>query len=608
MGKDTLTVRKRFPNEASAVHRPTGFLICAVLTFLVFQESRSLAANDLPRITSITFKGNEFIGEGELVSWMHSKIGGTYDEESIRQDVERILAGYGSEGYFFASVDSLERHLRVDGTSVDIVITLQEAEPCILLSIAIEGKLSIDEKELLSSMSLRPGDRFVPRILESDLQRILHQFERHGFPFAKISIQDIGLQRDSSDVTASPILFVDEGQLAQITELQITGNESTKDYVIAREARLSKDEIFRSDLPEKIKRRLERIQLFSSVSLPELYLREDGSAGLSVRVIEGNQNHFDGVVGYVPSSNADEGGTVTGLFDIQFRNLLGTGRRLATRWYREDRHSQEIELRYLEPWVATYPINIRAEFFQRKQDTTYVRRRYEIGGELMISEQFTVGVTFSQASVFPSERQIAIYIPESRTTSYGLSALFDSRDEVVTPAAGILYRADVSSGTKTIKKSLPTSEPGTSNTRRLALDLDHYISPFERQTVAFSLHLRDFRSGSAEASDLFRLGGATTLRGYREAQFLASRLVWLNLEYRVLVGLRSFVYAFVDAAHLELVDRPEAGLVGAAENKLGYGVGIRLDTALGLVGVSLAVGEGDTFSTAKLHFRLVNEF
>ena len=33
-----------------------------------------------------------------------------------------------------------------------------------------------------------------------------------------------------------------------------------------------------------------------------------------------------------------------------------------------------------------------------------------------------------------------------------------------------------------------------------------------------------------------------------------------------------------------------------------------MDSALGLIGVSIALGEGDTFSTAKIHIRLINEF
>jgi hypothetical protein len=40
----------------------------------------------------------------------------------------------------------------------------------------------------------------------------------------------------------------------------------------------------------------------------------------------------------------------------------------------------------------------------------------------------------------------------------------------------------------------------------------------------------------------------------------------------------------------------------------GYGAGLLVETVLGIVDVSVAAGKGDTFSTAKLHLRLVNEF
>ena len=109
-------------------------------------------------------------------------------------------------------------------------------------------------------------------------------------------------------------------------------------------------------------------------------------------------------------------------------------------------------------------------------------------------------------------------------------------------------------------------------------------------------------------SDLFRLGGATTLRGYQEGQFLGSRLLWTNLEYRFLVTPLSFFYTFLDFGYI--VQPAFASMEGKAseQSKVGYGIGVRMDSALGLIGVSIALGEGDTFSTAKIHIRLINEF
>jgi outer membrane translocation and assembly module TamA len=86
------------------------------------------------------------------------------------------------------------------------------------------------------------------------------------------------------------------------------------------------------------------------------------------------------------------------------------------------------------------------------------------------------------------------------------------------------------------------------------------------------------------------------------------RLLWTNLEYRFLIAPRSFFYGFIDFGYI--VQPAFAAMDGKAseQSKVGYGIGVRMDSALGLIGVSIALGEGDTFSTAKIHIRLINEF
>jgi outer membrane protein insertion porin family len=122
-----------------------------------------------------------------------------------------------------------------------------------------------------------------------------------------------------------------------------------------------------------------------------------------------------------------------------------------------------------------------------------------------------------------------------------------------------------------------------------------------------SLNLRDVRVADIEYSDLLRIGGAATLRGYFEGQLVGSRALWGTVEYRVLLGGRSFAYAFVDGARIETP--ASASVVRfASATKFGYGAGARLETPVGLVGVSIALGVGDSFENAKLHVRIANEF
>ena len=42
--------------------------------------------------------------------------------------------------------------------------------------------------------------------------------------------------------------------------------------------------------------------------------------------------------------------------------------------------------------------------------------------------------------------------------------------------------------------------------------------------------------------------------------------------------------------------------------KIGYGLGMNFETALGVLSVSFALAKGDSFSDGKIHFGIINEF
>jgi hemolysin activation/secretion protein len=94
------------------------------------------------------------------------------------------------------------------------------------------------------------------------------------------------------------------------------------------------------------------------------------------------------------------------------------------------------------------------------------------------------------------------------------------------------------------------------------------------------------------------------LRGYRENQFRGDIAAWMNLEYRFLLGRNTRVFLFNDWGAYHFKDSQSE----IEEILPGYGIGIRLDTALGIMAVDFGLGKGDDFSQAKIHFGIVNRF
>ena len=94
------------------------------------------------------------------------------------------------------------------------------------------------------------------------------------------------------------------------------------------------------------------------------------------------------------------------------------------------------------------------------------------------------------------------------------------------------------------------------------------------------------RSNEFDVSDLFRFGGATSLRGYDEEQFPVSFATRLLLEYRYQLDRASYGFVFFDLGYIE---RSETiNLEPLRGFKPGYGVGFQVGTDLGLINLSLA--------------------
>lgn len=577
-------------------------LICSLPVTSTFSVSQ-------PVINSITLRGNTAFAEREIEAWMSSRPGLPLSEVIFQADMIDVVNRYRTAGYYSARIDSVRRVPVGETGALDLVVYLREGRQTVVDSIIINGESSLSDEDILSTFQTRRGLPLNENVLENDITELLKRFETAGFPFARSGVEQIEMVGGEDESRLIVSLFVDSGNILTIDEFRIEGNSTTDPAVIVRETRFAPGEAFDPRKVDAIRPRLRRLNIFSSVSDPELYIRSN-KGGLLIKVQEGNTNTFDGIIGYVPSGSTGESGFVTGLASVIMRNLFGTGRKLNLRWHREDRFSQELGFRYTEPWLLGYPVNLGGGFFQRKQDSTYVRRVFDLKTDLMLSDELSVAALFSSESVIPSD-SLSGRVLRSSLVSGGVELQYDSRDDLYSPTGGARYRTDYQYGRKNISR-IPVSlqsriRPGVS-IQRFTLDLEFFLEVFRRQVVALGVHGREVRGGQLEEGEMFRFGGMKSLRGYRENQFLGSRIAWSNLEYRFLLTQRSFLYGFFDAGYYLHPGSELRGMLQFEEVKFGYGLGIQLESGLGLMAISFALGEGDTFTTGKVHFGLINEF
>jgi outer membrane protein insertion porin family len=565
-------------------------------------------------LESFEITGSSNFSKSNYLEWSGIRSGLSVFPGFVDSIKSRIANQLSLRGYFDFKFNEAALIYSPDSQKINLKLEIIEGQPALVNEIFIAGTDSTDSSRISNLFYFNKGQAFSKYRLEENISEALTYYENSGYPFTKIIITSVYFQKDSVNDGSFADIYLDiqKGNRSTIDKVEIKGNTSTKDYVIIRELRIESGELYSHKDVVELPKRLNRLRFFEPVAVPQFYFNSNNEGILLIEVKEKQTNNFDGIIGYIPPRNENEKGYLTGLVNISLRNLFGTGRATAIRWQQFNRNTQELELKYLEPWLFGFPFNINLGLFQRKQDTTYVHRKFEGAVEYLATEDISASFFIGTEEVIPTENETPRFtVYNSNILTTGAALKIDTRDDPYAPTEGLLVINSYSFSRKKINGPVQFITPNLEtriNLQRFAVDFSGFYELFTRQVAALGVHGRELRGSFFENSDLFRLGGTNSLRGYREDQFLGSRILWTNLEYRLLLTRRTYAFLFFDTGYYLREADIERNIIKNEGFLYGYGLGLNLETGLGVLGVSFALGKGDSFSDGKIHFGLVNEF
>ncbi|MBK7104239.1 MAG: BamA/TamA family outer membrane protein [Ignavibacteriae bacterium] len=452
--------------------------------------------------------------------------------------------------------------------------------------------------------------QFNPEYLEFEINNVLNFYENNGYPFAEVKIQSVIISSDSNKNKFADIyISIQKGELQKISKVEIEGNIKTNNNVIINELRIASDEKYSQEKIDRIPILLNKLNFFESVETPKYFVDNENNGVLKISIKEKNTNSFDGIIGYVPAQTEIGKGYLTGFVNIILRNLFGTGRGTAIKWQQESSTTQELSLKYLEPWIFNYPFNLNLEFFQRKQDSSYVKRLFGGSLEFLATENISAALILESEFVIPTLTQTTINnIPNSSSLNSGLKVKIDYRDDIFSPTKGLVFGSTYKYRQKKINSLANSELNGNINYHNYELEFGGYYSFFKSQVLSLEIDAKEIIGDYFDASDYFQFGGTNSLRGYRENSFIGNRVIWSNLEYRFLLSQRSFLFAFWDSGYFLQTNNLENSAIRQERFANGYGFGLSLETGLGIMKVSYAIAEGTSLLNGFIHFGLVNDF
>ncbi|HTH32604.1 MAG TPA: BamA/TamA family outer membrane protein, partial [Lacibacter sp.] len=145
-------------------------------------------------------------------------------------------------------------------------------------------------------------------------------------------------------------------------------------------------------------------------------------------------------------------------------------------------------------------------------------------------------------------------------------------------------------------------------TFRIKGNVAHYLKAGKNAAFKTAINAGFIQSPRIFRNELYQLGGFRLLRGFDEESIFASAYAVLTLEYRILIGLNSYIYAFADGGLV----RNSSQFANTSNTLIGSGLGMAFETKAGIFNIAFAAGKRDdsplNLRQSKIHFGYVNFF
>ena len=222
-------------------------------------------------IQKISFIGNKNISSSYLKSFLSHKEknifsllsdSGMYKEENLSKDAQVIKFLYMEQGYMDVYIDEPQVALSPAQDGLYITFSIREGSKFKVGNIDFSGDIIFPKLDLQRVLSLKQGDVFVYSAFQKDLIALQNKYGDEGYAFANM------IPRFASVDDEIHILFqVEKGKLTSINQINIVGNNYTRDKVIRREIKIYEGEFYKSSLISKSQQSIQHLGYFDNVSV-----------------------------------------------------------------------------------------------------------------------------------------------------------------------------------------------------------------------------------------------------------------------------------------------------------------------------------------------------
>jgi outer membrane protein insertion porin family len=437
---------------------------------------------------------------------------GVLKREEMNTDVERIKEVLLNKGYLNVRVGLPTADLSEDKKWFVVTYPVMEGEPFTIGEIGFRGNTVFEDPELRQGLKMKEGEIFQRQKLRDEVTRLNDLYGGRGYSFADVSPNVIP---NTAERTASIILTIKEGEMMRIRQINIHGNEKTKDNVIRREIRVDEQDVIDTPALKRSFQRLNNLNFFETVEILPAQVGVD-KVDLNVRVKEKPTGQFSVGGGF---STLDQ---VVAIADITEGNLGGNGWMGRIRGQLGARRQIGL-VTFRNPYVNDSLTSLQLDVYRTA--TNYITYFETKTGASMTLGRYLSEYTSGSVSLFAEElnfKNPAVGICPDRfplvcsqlgnqsTTGFRTTLARDTRDYFMDPRNGWRAAVGFDLGTPYLG--------GSNNFYKYHLDVIKYVPlPFD---MRFAIRARygaavGIQGEPIPLTERYFVGGINTIRGFK---------------------------------------------------------------------------------------------
>ncbi|NOQ26380.1 MAG: hypothetical protein GQ564_13555 [Bacteroidales bacterium] len=531
------------------------------------------------------------------------------DSTEIQQKLKLLLNDLQENGYLSVSIDSV----RFDSINVFTDIYIGEQYYWSRLD------FSNLESGLLDELNLEENNNNTVNLNElyNVKSEILSYYENSGYPFVKVKLS--AFEIDSSLLNAT--LEVEKGDFYKIDSIIIKGDPRISSNYIKRILQIGNNTAFNQEKINAISKKISDLKFLKEIKPAEIEFREKG-VDLYLYLKDKKANMFNGIIGFLPKSEETGELLITGELNLNLLNSFGGGEEISLNWEKMESSTQKLDLGFMYPYLFRTNLGLDTDFELYKKDSSFLSLNAGLGLRLFLTYDDYIKAYYrykSSSRIGKENISTLMNYADIKSNIFGAQYYLNDLDYRFNPRKGIELNLFAGAGLKNIddsQNSIDSLNADKSTLElELGLNLDFHFPLYKNFVFHFgnkTRYLDQFADNNKEViffeNELYRFGGATSLRGFDESIFYASIYSIQNVEIKYLFEQNSAFYIFWNGAYYYKNVLQEV----TEDFPWGFGIGLDFETKAGVFSLSYALGKqfenSFEIQSAKIHFGYVNRF